>query len=123
MSYRVTGLFCVAGNPTKAWAGTTGEDDEEHVPDDVWEEQGWEFDELIEAKNYIKELHPQMTTHVALEAEVDGEWETILYMDSDADHIDAADVGVMMPSQAPAQPAPGENAVDESLTPYESQEG
>jgi hypothetical protein len=43
-------------------------------------------------------------------------------MDSDADHLDDAAPGVLPPSQAPAQPLPGENLVDESLTPYESQE-
>lgn len=119
MSYSVTGTFCVEGNPTQAWSGTEGEDDTTHVPNDVWEDQTHDFGDDVEgAKDFIRGLEPQMTTHVALEA--DGE--VICYMDSDADHLDDAAVGVIPPSQRPAQPAPGENVVDESLTPYESQE-
>jgi len=114
--YNVTGVFCVAGNPTKAWNGTEGEDDTEHVPDDVWEEQIHEFNDIDEAKDFIRGLQPQMTTHIALET-VDGE--VLCYMDSDADHLDDAAEGVVPPSQRPAQPPPGENIVDESLTPYE----
>jgi hypothetical protein len=119
MSYHVTGIVCVEGNPTQAWTGTEGEDDEVHVPNDVWEDQDHEFDGLDEAKNFIRSLNPQMTTHIALETD---EGEMLVYMDSDADHLDAAAPGVMMPSQAPAKPLPGENMVDESLTPYASQE-
>jgi hypothetical protein len=118
MGYQVVGVFCVEGNPTQAWNGTEGEDDEVHVPNDVWQEQTHEFDDIDEAKDFIRGLEPQMTTHVALES--DGE--VLCYMDSDADHLDDAAPGVLPPSQAPAQPLPGENLVDESLTPYESQE-
>ena len=117
--YHVTGIFCVEGNPTQAWAGTEGEDDTEHVPNDVWEEQDHEYEDIEAAKNFIRSLHPQMSTHVALETD---EGEVLCYMDSDADHLDNAAEGVVPPSQAPAQPLPGQNVVDESLTPYESQE-
>src|SRR5215471_14519537 len=117
MGFQVTGVFCVEGNPTKAWAGTTGEDDEEHVPDDVWEDQVHEFDNIDEAKSFIRGLHPQLTTHVQLEQ--DGE--ILCAMDAEGDHLDDAAPGVERPSQAPPQPPPGENVVDESLVPYESQ--
>lgn len=119
MSYLVTGSFCVEGNPTQAWNGTEGEDDTVHVPNDVWEDQEHPFDNIDAAKDFIRGLHPQMSTHVALET-VEGE--VLCYMDSDAEHLDNAAEGVVPPSQAPAQPAPGENLVDDTLTPYASQE-
>jgi hypothetical protein len=118
MGYQVTGVFCVEGNPTKAWAGTTGDDDTEHVPDDVWEEQVHDFEDIDEAKDFIRGLHPQMSTHVVLQTD-DGE--VLVEMDAEGDHLDDAAPGVERPSQAPPQPPPGENVVDESLTPYESQ--
>lgn len=118
MGYQVTGVFCVEGNPTKAWNGTTGEDDDEHVPDDVWEEQFHDFDDLEAAKDFIRELHPQMSTHVAL---VTDDGEILVEMDAEGDHLDDAAPGVERPSQRPPQPPPGENVVDDSLTPYESQ--
>jgi hypothetical protein len=119
MGFQVTGVFCVEGNPTKAWAGTTGEDDDEHVPDDVWEDQVHEFDTLDGAKRFVQGLEPQMSTHITIVGE-DGE--VLIEMDAEGDHLDDAAPGVMRPSQTPAQPPLGENVVDESLTPYESQE-
>lgn len=122
MQYRVTGEFCVEGNPTKAWIGTTGEDDTEHVPDDVWQEQVHDFAGLDEAKDFIRGLHAQMSTHVALLASEDGvEWETIFVQDSDADHLDDAAPGVPLPSSVDATGGPGEQVVDDTLTPYPAQ--
>lgn len=122
MRYRVTGEFCVEGNPTKAWIGTTGEDDTEHVPDDVWQAQTHEFDDLDAAKEFVRGLHPQMSTHVAIESSEDGaEWEMIFYQDSDADHLDDAAPGVPLPSAIDATGGPGEQIVDETLTPYPAQ--
>ncbi len=117
--FRVTGEFCIAGNPTKAWLGTTGEDDTEHVPDDVWQEQSHTFGTLDEAKDFIRGLNPTMSTHIAL---LDADGTTLVYMDSDADHLDEAAPGVIPPSQREPEPTPGAHVVDETLTPYAPQE-
>lgn len=93
MSIAVELEACVAGNPTKAWNGTTGEDDTVHVPDDVWESQTWPFDTLDAAKAYVRGLHPQITTHVRIV--VDGE--VVFDQDAGADHLDDAEPGVPMP--------------------------
>lgn len=80
---------CVAGNPLKAWKGTTGEDDTEHVPDDVWEHQSHEFDDLEEAKEFVLELPEQTTTHVTIFSE-DEEGEFLLWeQDRDGDALDS----------------------------------
>lgn len=93
--FTVTMIACVEGNPTKAWSGTTGEDDTEHVPDDVWEDQTHEFDSLDAAKDFIRGLHTQVTTHVKLYA--DGE--LIFDRDAGSDHLDDAAPGVPMPHE------------------------
>lgn len=80
--FRVTLTACVAGNPLKAWFGTTGKDDKEHVPDDVWEDQEFSFATLEEAKLYIQDLPELTTTHVVLSVQEDGgTWVTIFEKD------------------------------------------
>lgn len=91
--FTVTLTGCVAGNPLKAWKGTTGEDDLEHVPDDVWEDQTHDFADLDAAKDFIRGLHPDTSTHVLLLA--DGV--VIFDQDAGADHLDDAASGVTMP--------------------------
>lgn len=123
--FRVTGEFCIAGNPTKAWHGSTGEDDTVHVPDDVWQEQVHPFaGDLDAAKAFVLGLDLQMTTHVCIEHSADDgvTWECIVAQDSDADHIVGAAPGVVPPSQVDSL-LPGEHRVEESLTPYPAQEG
>lgn len=93
MAYEVKLVACVEGNPTKAWSGTTGEHDTEHVPDDVWEDQTHTFDDLDAAKAFVRGLHPQVTTHVKLYADD----ELIFDQDAGADHLDDAAPGVAMP--------------------------
>lgn len=84
--YTVTLDACVAGNPLKAWRGGTD-------PDDVWEVQSHNFDDLDAAKDFIRQLPEQTTTHVQLFA--DGG--LIFDQDADADHLHDADAGVDMP--------------------------
>lgn len=73
---------CVAGNPLKAWAGGT-------EPDDEWEDQTHEFDDLEAAKAFITGLHHQTTTHVVLEHqdETTGEWYTVFNKDGGTNDI------------------------------------
>lgn len=79
----VTLTACVAGNPLKAWRGGTD-------PDDEWQDQRHEFDELADAKAFVGELHPDVTTHVELLGP-DGE---VLYRKDAGDDLDAAEPGV-----------------------------
>jgi hypothetical protein len=127
--YKVTGEFCIEGNPTIAWSRVAPEPDENGLeqrlpPNDVWQAQVHEFGSLDEAKAFVKGLYEndpngQMFTHVAIENE---EGEVLVHMDSDFDHLDDADDGVIPPSQRPPEPLPGEHVVDETLTPFASQE-
>lgn len=81
-------IACVAGNPLKAWHGTTGPDDAKHVPDDVWEDKSFAFGEDLDAaKNYVKTLHPDMTTHVVIVADGRVIWEQDRGEDLDAAHL------------------------------------
>lgn len=120
--FRVTGVFLIAGNPTKAWAGTTGENDLVNVPDDVWQEQVHPFDNLDSAKGFIRSCHPQITTHLVLEyREDDGaDWTTLVAMDSDKDHLDDAAPGVLRPSMVTSL-LPGEHAVQDLPAPFPAQ--
>ena len=86
MNYRVTLTACTAGNPLKAWRGGTD-------PDDVWEDQSRDFADLDAAKEFIRGLPEQTTTHVKLYADD----ELIFEQDADNDHLDTADAGVPMP--------------------------
>lgn len=121
--FRVTGEFCVAGNPTKAWSGTTGEDDLVHVPDDVWEQQSHDFgDDLAAAKAFVAGLDPQTTTHVAIEHSDDGgsTWELLVSQDADADWVAAATPGETPPSRRDSIPRGAH--VPQDVTIYPSQE-
>jgi hypothetical protein len=91
--FRVTLTACVEGNPLKAWRGTTGEDDTEHIPDDVWEDQDRPFDTLDDAKAFIRGLHPQTSTHVKLWSDDD----LIFDQDADVDHLEDAAPGTIPP--------------------------
>lgn len=91
--YQVTLTACTAGNPLQAWKGTTGEDDTEHVPNDVWEDLSFDFDDLDEAKAYVESLDPQMTTHVKIFSDD----EQIHDQDASGDHLADAAPGVAMP--------------------------
>jgi hypothetical protein len=112
--YRVTLTACTAGNPLQAWHGTTGEDDEEHVPDDVWADVAYEFnDDLDAAKAYVAGMDPQMTTHVRIEH--DG---VVIYdQDAGADHLDDAAPGVVMPHTIDAG-GPVEDVAGEAPPPF-----
>lgn len=115
--FRVTGEFCVAGNPTKAWAGGT-------EPDDVWESQVHPFKgNLAAAKAFVLGLDPQLSTHVTIEHSTDGgaTWELVVAQDADADWVADATPGEVPPSQRDLV-LPGEHVIDESLTPYPAQE-
>lgn len=81
MAFRVTLVACVAGDPRKAWNGTSGPDDEVHVPDDEWESQEYSFDDLEEAKSFVSKLNDAVTTHVELSYDNGGEWAVIYRKD------------------------------------------
>lgn len=99
--YRVTMEACIAGNPHKAWrvrlpAGETNDDalaPDREPPDDVWEKQEHSFDSIDAARDFIRGLPAETTTHVELYADD----ELIYVQDADADHLDNADAGVEMP--------------------------
>lgn len=92
--YRVTMTMCVAGDPDRAWLGSTGEDDTDNVPDDEWEDVAYDFgDDLDGAKEYVRGLDPALTTHVKIEH--DGV--VIFDQDAGADHLDDAHEDVEMP--------------------------
>lgn len=97
MPFTVTLTGCVAGNPLKAWRGSTGEADTEHVPDDVWQDLAPTFDTIDEAKGYILDLHFQTSTHVVL-LDIDG---SVLYNQDAGDPLDVAASGVVPPSLIP----------------------
>lgn len=94
MAIRVEMEACTAGNPLKAWKGTEGEHDTEHVPDDVWETKVYDFgDDLEAAKAYIRVLDAPLTTHVKLYAD-----DALIFdQDAGADHLDDAAPDVEMP--------------------------
>lgn len=112
--FRITLEACVAGNPFKAWreklpAGETRDDEfapDRMPPDDVWEAQVHEFDDLNAAKDFIRGLPEQTTTHVMLEVQsysgpdeaptFDG-WVPIYVQDAGAEHLDAAAPDVTPP--------------------------
>lgn len=90
-SFRVTLVACIAGNPRKAWRGGT-------EPDDVWEDQAHDFDDLGEAKSFVGSLPAETTTHVVLWHQADGtEWTAIFDQDAGNDHLWDAAPGVPMP--------------------------
>lgn len=100
--YRVTMEACIAGNPHKAWrvrlpAGEYRVDDplapDREPPDDVWEDQSHDFDTIDAARDFIRGLPAETTTHVKLYADD----ELIYVQDADAEHLDHADAGVAMP--------------------------
>lgn len=64
--FRVELTACVAGNPYKAWKGSTGPDDTVHVPDDVWEDQSHAFATVEEAVSFVRGLPEPTTTHVQI---------------------------------------------------------
>lgn len=88
----------VAGNPLKAWAGSTGPGDEEHVPDDEWADKTRDFESLEDAKAFIGSLHSDATTHVEL-------WDddTVLYRQDAGDDLDVAGPGVEPLSEQQAE--------------------
>lgn len=99
--FTVTLDACVEGNQHNAWNrrlpdGETS--DYEHAPDrvppdDVWEAQVHGFDELDAAKDFVRSLPEDITTHVKLLA-----GDVVIYdQDADAEHLDAAGVDVEMP--------------------------
>jgi len=94
---RVTLTACVAGNPLKAWRDGTD-------PDDVWQDQSHDFDDVEAAKAFVRGLHPDTTTHVVLYG-TDDDGEHVLYRkDHGEDDLDAAGVGVVPPSEQPPVP-------------------
>lgn len=111
MSYRVTLTACVAGNPLKAWFGTTGPDDTEHVPNDVWQDFDLPFDDLDAAKGFIRGLHPDTSTHVVLYGTGDDGEQVLYRQDSGHDDLDEAGVDVvpwselaLLPDVEPVEP-------------------
>lgn len=104
--FRVTLDALVAGNPSKAWKvklpeGETRDDEfapDREPPDDEWEAQDHRFGSIDEAKDFIRALHPDASTHVVLEYSPDGDnWQLLYVQDADADHLADADVGVTPP--------------------------
>lgn len=93
-------VACVAGNPLKAWEGSTGLDDTEHVPDDEWQDQTHDFATLDEAKAFVAGLDGRVATHVQITH--DG---TVLF-DQDAAHdLEAAHVPTVEELEAEAAAA------------------
>lgn len=112
--FRVTLDALVAGNPSKAWKvklpdGELRDDEfapDREPPDDEWQTQEHRFDDLEAAKTFIRGLDPAASTHVVLEYEegssgepvdVGAGWVQLYVRDADADHLEAADVGVAPP--------------------------
>ncbi len=108
--FRVTMEACVAGNPLKAWKVRLPEEErridgdgqpldpddtapDREQPDDEWELQQHDFADLEAAKDFVRGLPVETTTHVRIEA--DGV--VIFDQDADGDHLDAAGVDVEMP--------------------------
>jgi hypothetical protein len=114
--YRVSLTACTAGNPHQAWRGTTGEDDTEHVPNDVWEDVAFDFADLDAAKAYVASLDPDMTTHVEI-SEVGGE--VFFMQDADADHLDDAAPDVVMPHTIDAGGPVDDSVIPEEPPPFE----
>ncbi len=83
--FRVTLIALTAGNPLKAWR-----DGQE--PDDVWEDQEYPFDDLDAAKDFIRSVTGDSTTHVKLFA---GD-ELIYDQDAAAYELPDAAPGVVM---------------------------
>jgi len=100
MSYRVTLTACTAGNPLQAWFGTTGDGDDEHVPNDVWEDFDLTFADLDAAKDFIRKLHPDTSTHILLYG-ADADDERCIYHQDYGDDLDAASLDVVPDSQKP----------------------
>lgn len=100
--FRVTMVACVAGNPLKAWRGDS-------EPNDVWEDQSHPFDDLDAAKDFVRTLPEQTTTHVRIESDhglepddvvsqvLEDGWVVIFDQDASGDHLDAAAPDVPMP--------------------------
>lgn len=88
--FEVNLIALTEGNPLKAWAGSTGPDDTEHVPDDVWQDQTHQFGTLEDAKAFVAGLHPDATTHVELSDE-----SGVLYRQDAGDDLDAVEAGVV----------------------------
>lgn len=86
--FKVTLTACIAGDPRKAWNGTTGETDTEHVPDDVWQDQSHDFDTLETAVEWIRGLDPRVTTHVVLVYVEDGQEPREIFVKDRGDDLD-----------------------------------
>lgn len=119
MAFRVTMVACVAGNPHKAWKVKLPADQhrddpddlapDRELPDDVWEVQSHPFDTLDAAKQFVRILPEQTTTHVRIESDhavepddtdavvLDDGWVVIYDQDASLEHLDAAAPGVPMP--------------------------
>lgn len=124
--YRVTMEACVEGNPLKAWKTRLPEEErrvdgdgnpldpddtapDREQPDDVWERQSHDFGSDLEAaKDFVRALPVETTTHVRIESGhgvepgtdaviTDDGWVVIFDQDADGDHLDAAGVDVAMP--------------------------
>lgn len=80
---RVTLEACVDGNPLKAWRDGTD-------PDDVWEPQTHDFDQLAAARSFIVGLHPQTSTHVELHV-IDGADTLVVYRQDAGDDLTAVE--------------------------------
>lgn len=91
--FQVKMIALVAGNPHKAWRGSTGLDDTEHVPDDVWEDQVYEFGSLDEAKSFVAGLPAESTTHV----EIFDESGMMLFHQDGGDVLDDVEEGTESP--------------------------
>lgn len=108
--FRVTLVACIAGNPFKAWHGSTGPDDAVNIPDDEWQDQTHDFASLDDAKSFIRALPVETTTHVVLTRVGDDGTET-LYVQDFGDDLESAAPGVVAGSQEPAVPPDTEAVV------------
>lgn len=100
-NFTVELVACISGNPLKAWHGTTGDDDKVHVPDDEWQDQSHDFDDLDAAKSFIEGLPEQTTTHVVLVHHGDDGDEVLYRQDAGHDDLEAAAPGVVPWSEQP----------------------
>lgn len=88
--FHVTMTALIAGDPRKAWHGSTGPDDVGHVPDDVWQDQDHPFDALADAIAFVGTLPEPSTTHVNITDDAG----LVLYHQDGGDDLDATAEGV-----------------------------
>lgn len=106
MAARVTLIAMVAG--TRAQDSLDGPPSEtwlEASPTDEWQDQTHEFDTLDDAKAFVRDLDPRITTHVVIEAEGHEVYVKDRGDDLDTAHVPTAEELAAAEAEA-APPAP-----------------